>query len=159
MNRPDITSIYTEYRGRVLGYICARVRSRADAEDLCEGVFEKIRVRLDSYDSEKASLSTWIYSITRNSVIDFYRKSRPFSELDETLADDTAVDDQLLSDETLTELAEALEKLPPQLREIVVFRYYDGKPLTEIGKMLGLSYGAVKLKHAKALSLLRAEMS
>ena len=158
MSRPDFANIYAEYRGRVLGYICARVRSRADAEDLCEDVFEKIQLKLDSYDSEKASISTWIYSITRNCVIDFYRRSRPFAEMDENLADDTSVDDKLLNDETLSELAEALTKLPVDLREIIVLRYYDGKPLTELGKALGLSYGAIKLRHAKALDMLRREM-
>ena len=158
MNRPDIESIYTEYRPRVMGYIHARVRSSADAEDLCEDVFEKIQLKLDGYDSEKAALSTWIYSITRNSVIDFYRRSRSYSELDENIKDDSTVDDRLLNDETLGELADALGKLPGQLREIIVLRYYDNLPLTEIGKKLGLSYGAIKLRHASALGLLRKEM-
>ena len=158
MNRPDIAQIYTEYRPRVLGYIYARLRSVSEAEDLCEDVFEKIQLRLDSYDPGKAALGTWIYTITRNSVIDYYRKSRPSSELNESLADDTAVDDALLNDETLRELAEALLALPDQLRQIVVLRYYDEMPLTEIAKRLRLSYGATKLRHTKALNLLREHM-
>ena len=68
------------------------------------------------------------------------------------------VDDELINDETLNELAEALIALPAQLREIIVLRYYDGMPLTEIGKKLSLSYGAIKLRHAKALELLRQGM-
>ena len=83
MNHPDIEQIYTEYRDRVMGYIYARLRSRADAEDLCQDVFEKVNMKLDSFDSGKASISTWIYSITRNSVIDFYRRSHPHEEIDE----------------------------------------------------------------------------
>ena len=158
MNRPDITQIYSEYRSRVLGYIYARLRSTAEAEDLCEDVFEKIQLKLDSYDPGKASLSTWIYSITRNYVIDYYRKNRQFSELDENLTTESSVDVELINDETLNELAEALIALPAQLREIIVLRYYDGMPLTEIGKKLSLSYGAIKLRHAKALELLRQGM-
>ena len=158
MDRPDIESVYTEYQPRVMNYIHARVRSRADAEDLCADVFENIQAKLDGYDREKASLSTWIYCITRNSIIDFYRKSRPYSELDENMKDDATVDERLLNDETLGELADALGKLPDQLKEIIVLRYYDNMPLTEIGKKLGLSYGAIKLRHASALGLLRKEM-
>ena len=158
MDRPDMALIYSQYHTKVMGYIYARLRSRADAEDLCQDVFEKVHLKLDSFDPEKASVSTWIYSITRNSVIDFYRRSRPAAELDENLAHDAMVDDDLLNDETLEELAQALAKLPAQLREIVVLRYYDGIPLTEIAKKTGLSYGAVKLRHAKALGLLRQEM-
>ncbi len=159
MNHPDIEQIYTEYRDRVMGYIYARLRSRADAEDLCQDVFEKVNMKLDSFDSGKASISTWIYSITRNSVIDFYRRSHPHEEIDENMAQDGAVDDNLLNNETLEELAEALEKLPAELREIVVLRYYDGMPLTEIAKKMNMSYGMIKLRHNSALELIRRSMS
>ena len=159
MNHPDIEQIYKEYHDRVMGYIYARLRSRADAEDLCQDVFVKLNKKLDSFDAGKASISTWIYSITRNRVIDFYRVSHPHEELDENLAQDSSVDDSLLNNETLGELAEALEKLPAELREIVVRRYYDGMPLTEIAKAMNMSYGMVKLRHNSALELIRRSMS
>ena len=41
------------------------------------------------------------------------------------------------------------------MRDIIVLRYYDGKPLTEIAEMMGLSYGAVKLRHQSALAKLK----
>ena len=69
--------IYNAFYGKVMVYIRARINRKAEAEDLCADVFEKIQAKLDGYDSEKAGLSTWIYCITRNSIIDFYRKSRP----------------------------------------------------------------------------------
>lgn len=158
MNHPDITMLYNEYHDRVMGYIYARLRSKTDAEDLCQDVFEKVYMKLESFDPEKASISTWIYSITRNSVIDFYRRSKPVAEMEENTPEDGAIDDDLLNDETLEELAAALTKLPLQLREIIVLRYYDGLPLTEIGKKMNLSYGAVKLRHSKALHQIRANM-
>ena len=158
MSHPDIALIYMKYRDRVMGYIYARLQSRADAEDLCQEVFEKVHLRLDSFDPEKASVSTWIYAITRNCVIDFYRRSHPHDEIDENQATDGSIDDDLLNDETLEELAAALEKLPAQLRQIIVLRYYDGTPLTEIAKKLNLSYGAIKLRHAKALEMIRESM-
>ena len=76
----------------------------------------------------------------------------------ENMAVDDSIDDDILNDETLEELAEALEKLPTQLREIIVLRYYDGMPLTEIAKKMSLSYGAMKLRHAKALEMIRKSM-
>ena len=156
---PDMEQIYTEYRGRVMGYIRARVRQAADAEDLCADVFEKIQRKLGDFDREKASLSTWIFTITRNTVIDFFRRSRPTQEPDENLADDTEIDEGLLRAESLEELAAALQALPRQLRDLIVLRYYDGKPLTEIAQLMGLSYGAVKLRHQNALLELRRRLS
>ena len=155
MTTPDVGRIYTEYHGKVMGYIRARVQGSADAEDLCSDVFEKVFLKIGDYDSEKSSLSTWIFTITRNTVIDFFRRSHPSDELDENLADDSEVDAALLRTETLSELAAALKRMPAQLQEIVVLRYYDGKPLTEIADRLGISYGAVKLRHQAALKGLR----
>ena len=151
----NIEQIYTEYGGKIRGYIRARIRSAADADDLFSEVFEKILRKIDGFDPEKASLNTWIFTITRNTVIDHFRRSRPSEELDENLSDDTELDEDLLNTESLGELASALRSLPQQLMDIIVLRYYDGKPLTEIAEMMGLSYGAVKLRHQNALMLLR----
>ena len=156
---PDIETLYAQYSGKVMGYIHARVRNRADAEDLCADVFEKIQRKLEGFDPSKASVSTWIFTITRNTVIDHYRRSRPSEELDENLSDDTELDEDLLNSESLSELAGALRSLPEEMRDIIVLRYYDGKPLTEIADLMGLSYGAVKLRHQSALNRLRLALS
>ena len=155
MNVPEWEQIYAAYSGKVMGYIMARVQHRADAEDLCADVFEKVFRRIDEYDQGKASLSTWIFTITRNTLIDHFRKSKPTEDLDENLSDDSTVDASLLEQETLSELAAALNLLPQELRDIVVLLYYDRKPMTEIAKLMHLSYGAVKLRHQKALTLLK----
>ena len=158
MNSAEMERIYTAYSGKVLGYIRARIQNYADAEDLQSEVFEKVFRKFADYDPEKAAVGTWIFTITRNTVIDYYRKTKPTEELDEELADNSAVDDGLLRTETLSELAKALNDLPQQMREIIVLRYYDGKPLTEIAQLLGLSYGAVKLRHQNGVEMLRRVM-
>ncbi len=158
MERPDLEQVYLDYHDKVMGYIRSRVNRRADAEDLCSDVFEKVQRKLADFDPQKASVSTWVFTITRNTVIDYFRRTKPTAELDENLSDDTEVDEDLLRSETLGELASALRKLPQQLMDIVVLRYYDGKPLTEIAALMGLSYGAVKLRHQNALMLLREQI-
>lgn len=158
MNPSEMERIYTDYHGKVMSYIRARIRSEADAEDLCSDVFEKIYRKYDEYDREKAALGTWIFTITRNTLIDHFRRTRPTEELDENLSDDTEIDTGLIRTETLSELAAALRELPQQQRDIIILRYYDGKPLTEIAKMMNLSYGAVKLRHQSAVASLRLKM-
>ena len=143
MSSLDLGRVYEEYGGKVMGYLRARIRNTAEAED---------------YDQSKAAVGTWIFTITRNTLIDHYRKTKPTEELDENLADAEELDEGLLNQETLSELAAALRTLPEQLRDIVVLRYYDGKPLTEIAGIMNLSYGAVKLRHQNALLLLKERM-
>ena len=159
MNTPEWENIYDLYSGKVMGYIAARVQRRADAEDLCADVFEKAYKKIDAYDEKKASMSTWIFTITRNTVIDYFRRNKVMDEPDENIAAEGEIDDELLSQETLSELAAALNKLPEELQDIIVLAYYDGKPLTEIAMMMRLSYGAVKIRHQKALALLKKEMT
>ena len=159
MTLQDQEKIYTAFSGKVFGYIMNRVQRRADAEDLCADVFEKVYRKIGEFDRSRASLSTWIFTITRNTVIDYFRRNKPTAELDENLADDFVVDDNLIRSETLDELADALSTLPQVLRDIIVLRYYDRKPLTEIADLMHLSYGAVKLRHQNALLLLRQAMN
>ena len=155
LTEEDREKIYTAYSGKVMGYIMARVRRRAEAEDLTADVFEKVYRKIGDYDRTKSSLSTWIFTITRNTLIDSYRRKRPTEELSEEIPDLTELDENLLQTETLQELARALRGLEEELRDIVVLRYYDGKPLTEIADLMGLSYGAVKIRHQKALNEIR----
>jgi RNA polymerase sigma-70 factor (ECF subfamily) len=159
MQTADLDRIYTEYSGKVMGYIRARIRSSAEAEDLHSEVFEKILKKIEEFDPSKASLNTWIFTITRNTVIDHFRRSKPSEELDENLSDNVELDEDLLNSETLSELAAALRKLPQQMMDIIVLRYYDGKPLTEIAEMMNLSYGAVKLRHQNAVLMLRQALT
>ena len=155
MTAAEQTQLYTAYRARVLGYIVARIPNRDDAEDLCQDVFEKAFRFAESYDAEKAALGTWLYTVTRNAVTDYFRRTRPTEELPEDLSSDALPEDGILRRELLETLAEALERLPAELTDIVVLHYYDRMPLTEIAGSLGMSYGAVKLRHQKALTLLR----
>lgn len=150
--------LYVEYRGKVLGYIRARVRGW-QAEDLCQDVFEKAFRAADQYDPQKSAPGTWLFTITRNTVISYLRRMRPMEELPEDLREDSLPEDSLLREDMLEELAATLEKLPEELTDIIVLRYYDGYPLTEIAGRLGLSYGAVKLRHQKALMLLRTALA
>ena len=158
MQNISVEQIYTDYSGKVMAYIRARIRNKADAEDLLSEVLEKIMKKIEGFDPEKASLNTWIFTVTRNTVIDHYRRSRPGEELDENLSDGIELDEDLLNGETLGELAAALRRLPEQMRDIIVLRYYDGKPLTEVAQLMGLSYGAVKLRHQNALLMLKEAM-
>ncbi len=158
MTADEKERLYVEYREKVLSYIRSRVFNASDVEDLCEDVFVKAFSASDSYDRSKASPGTWLYSITKNTVIDYCRRIRPTEEIPEELSDGSLLEDEILNTETLEELAAALERLPAELTDIIVLHYYDGMPLTEIAASLNISYGMVKIRHNKALALLRSAL-
>lgn len=149
------TNLYSDYHGKILGYIQSRVNNAVLAEDLCADVFLKVYEKLDTFDEKKASLSTWIYTVARNTLTDYYRTRRVTEEIPETYADGSDVEESVISAEMLDVLADALEALPERERDIIVLRYYSGKTLKDIGQKLGISYAYVKLLHNKALAQMR----
>lgn len=147
--------VYKNYQQKVLHYILGKGINPTDAEDLCANVFVKVFQNWDSYDETKSSVSTWIYRITQNTVIDFYRTNKHTKELaEDTPFVDTSLD-KILTAETLTELSQALMRLDGRARQLVLYVYYHGKTLKEACACLGMSYSNGKIVMKKSLATLK----
>ena len=153
------TDIYVQYKKKVIGYLYNHTNNRELAEDLTSDVFLKVYSKLESFDDTKASLSTWIFTITRNTLTDHFRTRRVHDEIPETLAEDSSVEEDVCNSEMLNLLAGALEKLEERERDIIVLHYYSGKTLKEIGEKLGISYAYVKILHNRALDSIKEIMA
>ena len=151
----DKENIYRDYHGKVYGYIRSKINSVQDAEDLAADVFVKVFEKLDSFDESKASLTTWIYTITRNTLTDYFRTRRVFDEIPETLEDGTSVEDDVCHAAMLELLANALEILDKRERDIIILRFYSGKTLKDITAQMGISYAYGKILQNKAFEKLR----
>ena len=150
--------IYAAYRDKVFAYLMGRTENRETAEELCGEVFTEVFRSLPRYDAGRASLSTWIYQITRFTLIDYLRTRHPSEPLTEDIALAGDLAEDYLRRETLERLASALKTLKREERDIIVLRYYKGQTLTEISRLTGISYGMVKVKHNRALRALRAQL-
>ncbi len=155
MTMIDKEKIYRDYHGKVFGYIRSKINSVQDAEDITADVFVKAFEKLDSFDESKASLSTWIYTITRNTLTDYFRTRKVLAEIPETLEDDSSVENDVCNAEMLEILANALETLDERERDIIILRFYSGKTLKEITAQMGISYAYGKVLQNKALEKLR----
>lgn len=149
------TEIYEQYSKKVTGYIYSRVNDGYLAEDLCADVFLKVYEKLDSFDETKASLSTWIFTITRNTLIDYYRIRRVNNEIPEDMAADDSIEEEVCNNETVEILTKALSKLAERERDIIILHYYKKETLRVIAEKMKISYPYVKILHNKALENLR----
>lgn len=157
MNKQDCGFIYTQYRDKVFGFVRSKLFNRTEAEDVVQTVFLKVYSNLDKYDETKASLSTWIYTITRNTVYDYLKEKRdhPVLELFENTVDsEEEPDDLILNNETLEELACALQKLPQDQRDIIILIYYKNLNRRKVAQMFGMTYGQLRYLHDKAMKRL-----
>lgn len=158
MNKQDTAFIYTQYREKVFGFVRSKIFNPDDAEDIVQNVFLKVYGNLDKFDETKASLSTWIYTITRNTIYDYLKekRDRPVLELiDNTEAsEEDSPAAEIINSEALDELASALEKLPQDQRDTVILLYYKKLDRKSVAEMFGISYGQLRYLHDKALKRL-----
>ena len=71
---PDAECIYREFYGKIYGYVYSKISNASDVQDLVSSVFLKMLQNLDRFSPERASLSTWIYTIARHTVVDYRRQ-------------------------------------------------------------------------------------
>ena len=157
MNKQDIELIYTQYCDKVSRFVRSKIHYPNDVEDIVQTVFLKVYSNLDKYDEIKASFSTWIYIITRNTVYDYLKDKRdhPVIELIEnTVYSAEEPDDSLLNQEALEELARALQKLPQNQRDIIILIYYKNLDRRKVAEMFGMTYGQLRYLHDKVIKRL-----
>lgn len=147
--------VFNLYHNKIESLIYSKVSDVYLAQDLTSEVFLKIYKKLDSYDEEKASIGTWIYTIANNTVIDYFRTRKVTEEVPEEVASMDEVDEEIMREDMLKSLAIALKKLSEKERDVIILRYYDDMSLKDISEKMGISYAYAKVLHAKAISNLR----
>jgi RNA polymerase sigma-70 factor (ECF subfamily) len=150
--------LVTRHRGRVYAMIQNMVKNDADAWDLSQEAFLKVWKALPKFEA-RAQFSTWLYRITHNVVYDWLRKRKieTAGELDDNLLDQESIavganvapTGQLRPDEALEQselrgkIGEAMAKLSPDHREVVLLREVQGFEYKEIADALDCSIGTV----------------
>lgn len=145
--------VYRSLAPAVLGYL--RAERAPDPEDLLGEVFLQVARDLRRFDGDAAALRRWVFKIAHHRVIDARRRGarRPAvasSEVPDRAAPavDTAIDPALV---------EALGRLTPEQREVVVLRFVADLPLEAVADVTGRSVGAVKAMQHRALDALAAD--
>lgn len=148
LQNDNICEIVTEYAPRLLGYIRSQTNSREDAEDILQDVFYQLARVSNEDGSEIERISSWLYRVARNSILNFWRKKREVSfdtedpvceEIAQTLFcnPQDAPDTVLLRNLVWEELDAALSELPPEQREVFCLTVFDGMPVKDISTATG----------------------
>ncbi len=108
--------LWKEYHDNLHGFILSRVSDTSVADDILQEVFMRILSRIDTLkDCDK--LQVWIYQITRNAIIDYYRTQKKTSELPSTLAVSEAEISNEVRQDISTCLLPMVNSLPDPYRE------------------------------------------
>lgn len=67
--------VYNKYHNQVLRWLSYKIKSKIDAEEMANDVMLKVFNHFHEFDSNKSAMQTWVFNITNNTLIDYYRKN------------------------------------------------------------------------------------
>ena len=137
----QLADIFETYYDRIYSFVLFRVQNVHDAQDISSEVFFRAAKSYDTYDKERASVSTWLFSIALNEIKRHHRHQKNDLALEQA-ADIPATActlDDVLASERAKELFAAMGQLSRQQRDILLLRYYGEMTNREIAVALGLS--------------------
>jgi RNA polymerase sigma-70 factor (ECF subfamily) len=160
-DRDAFARLFRHFAPRVKAYMRRLGADDAQAEDLAQEVMITVWHRAAQYDSSKAGLGTWIYTIARNKRIDAVRRARrpehepdPADEPAEPPRGDAYAEARAVE----RSVQEAIAELPPEQARLLRIFYFDDKPHSAIAAELGLPLGTVKSRLRLALEKLRGSL-
>lgn len=160
-DRAAFGQLFRHYAPRVKSYLMKSGASAALAEECAQDVMTTLWQKARMFDAERASVSTWIFTIARNRMIDMIRRDRR-PEPEAAPWDRDSEPDQAevyaAAEESRT-LTAALEDLPEKQRKLIQRAFYGDLSHSEIAAETGLPLGTIKSRIRLALDRLRARMS
>jgi RNA polymerase sigma-70 factor (ECF subfamily) len=156
----SLTNIWNTFNKDLYKFIFSRVKDNDAAKDILQDSFIKIQKNISSLKDEK-SLKFWIYKITYNSIMDYFR-SRSYDRndfkdnynYDYDINDENYKLDKTNSDNKTSELAECIvpfiNKLPDIYKEALTLTEFKNYSQLELAEHLGISYSGAKSRVQKA---------
>lgn len=150
---------YERYAARVLAYVRAMGRGREQTEDVVQEVFLAVWRKAASFRRDRGDVPGWLYTITRNKLVDLWRQ-RPVGS--DPVEADLA---RLPTGETWGEtkvvsisLHKLLAGLKPEQRQALELAYFGGLTYEETAERLGLPVGTLKSRIRAGLALMRERL-
>ncbi len=167
-DRQAYALLVEEYKTPVYNLAWRMTRSLSDAEDIAQDAFLRAFRELSRYDIERR-FYTWLYTITLNLIRNHLKKANrrransPFKDISHSGgasdfqpgASNQNADNDELQKGLEEQLESCLNKLSPELRELLVLRFYQGLSFEAIADITGFSQSAVKMRVYRGLEKLR----
>ncbi|MDD3647341.1 MAG: RNA polymerase sigma factor [Candidatus Dojkabacteria bacterium] len=160
LQRAEFIDAFEKYNSQIFRYFYLRTNHHKEtAQDLAQEVFTKVWRSRGSFDSEKAALKTWLFTISRNLLIDHYRKQKDEESLDssneEVIHQETSDEDKVVYKEILNQL----KNLNDSEQELIILRFVEDFEIKEIADMLKKKYTATKIAILRALNKLKNQLN
>jgi RNA polymerase sigma-70 factor (ECF subfamily) len=155
-------NLWNAFCCKLKSYILKRISDPSPADDILQEIFLKIHEKIDTL-KDHTKISSWVYAITRNTIIDYYRKNRnkiqgmsvvPLDDFDEIPASDETAE-QGPAEEIASGLKDIVSELPEKYAQALLLVEFQGLSQTSLAKKLGISLSAAKSRVQRAGRLLK----
>jgi RNA polymerase sigma factor (sigma-70 family) len=170
-SRKNISTVISQFGQRLFGFIRKRVNNEEDAEDILQDVWYQFTAAADAEPIEQ--VSSWLFRVARNKIIDRYRKKKPeliedsfsfenedgemgFKEM--LVADRNNPETEHLRNLFWKELQDALEELPKEQREVFIWNEMEDIPFKEIAEKTGIQVSTLISRKRYAVLHLRERL-
>jgi RNA polymerase sigma-70 factor, ECF subfamily len=143
----ELGLVYTKFKRSLYSYIYSKINNREDAEDILQNVFMKVTLNIQTL-SDEEKIQHWLYRITKNAIIDYYRAKagkKKTLELNDAFFHDPAEED---ADDHTKGLDKCLkgfiEQLPDDYRSIIIDSEIKGIPQKELSEKYDLAYPTLR---------------
>ncbi len=155
--------LYELYYTPVYRYIYVRISVKHDVDDISQTVFLKAWQAMSRYENQGRPFLAWLFTIARNSVLDYRKKKR------EVLLDDIVIADESIAlaphnqekeveDEQLRLIENALVHLTQDQQDVIALRFIEGRSYREIALLIEKSQDAVRAIASRGLRELRRKI-
>lgn len=152
----EFEKLYREAYSSVYNFVFYSVLDQEKAQDIVSESFMRAAKYFYRYDDQKSSFATWVKSIARNCISDYFKKNKMNSDIDSVhesyLEEKSSEIDNLYSSEYITYL---LSQLTEEDRQIVYLRFHEGYRNKEIAKELGINESTIASRLSRSLKRLR----
>lgn len=135
ISRTDFTELYDTHYDSLFRFVFLRVYDTQVTEDLLSKIFFRVLKKGDSFDPSKGKISTWLYTIASNIIIDYYRSheaSESLEEHEDLPSESRDIGREIDLESNIKKALSELTKLSPKTREIITLRIYEELSFHEI---------------------------
>ncbi|MES2762339.1 MAG: RNA polymerase sigma factor SigZ [Bacteroidota bacterium] len=140
-------TIWKGFHSELFNFINKRVKDRDVSKDILQDVFIKIHLKLKTL-NDKDKLASWVYQITRNSILDHFKKQKLQVSLPESLIE--LKEEKVFNEELANCLKPMIEQLPDNYKEAILQTEIGTLSQKEYAEKLGISYSGAKSRIQRA---------
>lgn len=153
--------LYLKYYGGIYGFVYKRIAEKEDVLDITSMVFEKAMSNLQQFKPQGHSFGSWLYRIALSECGNYYRRSGKIIKVsidsDQLLELQSELDEPVYDKHEINRLLNAMQTLDEQEMQLLLLRYVEKIPYSDMSSILNCSENALRVKLHRIIEKLKRQ--